>query len=180
MNGIPILKTQRPRLRAWRDDDRAPFAAFNADSRVMEFLPKPLDRDESDAMADRIAAHFAEHRVGLWAVEVPGIAPFIGFVGLAVAKFDAPFTPCIEIGWRLAFNHWEQGYASEAARATIEDGFGRLGLRETVSFTVPRNLRSRAVMERIGMRRDPADDFDHPNFAEDHPLRRHALYRLGR
>jgi RimJ/RimL family protein N-acetyltransferase len=180
MAGLPVLRTDRLILREWRDGDRAPFAALNADSRVTEFLATGLDRAASDAMADRIEAHFADHGFGLWAVEVPGIAPFIGFVGLSVPKFSAHFTPCVEVGWRLAFDHWGKGYASEAARAALQDGFGRLGLREIVSFTVPHNPRSRAVMERIGMRRDPADDFDHPNLGEDSSLRRHVLYRLGR
>jgi RimJ/RimL family protein N-acetyltransferase len=180
MVSLPVLGTDRLILREWRDGDRAPFASLNADSRVSEFLPMGLDRAASDAMADRIEAHFADHGFGLWAVEVRGIAPFIGFVGLSVPKFTAHFTPCVEVGWRLAFDHWGRGYASEAARAAVQDGFARLGLREIVSFTVPHNLRSRAVMERIGMRRDPADDFDHPNLGEDSSLRRHVLYRLGR
>lgn len=180
MVGLPVLQTDRLILRAWRSDDRAPFAALNADSRVMEFLPACLSRSESDAMADRIDAHFAAHGCGFWAVEAPGSAPFIGFVGLAVPKFTAHFTPCVEIGWRLAYDYWGKGYAAEAARAAARDGFERLGLCEIVSFTVPHNVRSRAVMERIGMSRDPADDFDHPSLTDDSPLRRHVLYRLGR
>jgi RimJ/RimL family protein N-acetyltransferase len=173
------LRTERLILRAWRPDDRARFAALNADSRVMEFLPALLSRLESDAMADRIEAHFAEHECGFWAVEEAGGAPFIGFVGLAIPKFTTHFTPCVEIGWRLASDFWGQGYASEAARAVLADGFTRLGFGEIVSFTVPHNVRSRGVMERIGMRRDPADDFDHPSLAEGHPLRRHVLYRIA-
>ena len=178
MPDLPSLRTERLILRAWRDEDRAAFAALNDDSRVMEFLPARLSREDSDAMADRIEAHFAEHGCGFWAVEERGGAPFIGFVGLAIPKFDAHFTPCVEIGWRLAFDHWGKGYASEGARAALADGFTRLGLREIVSFTVPHNARSRAVMERIGMTRNPTDDFDHPSLAEGHPLRRHVLYRL--
>lgn len=164
-------------LRRWRDDDRAPFAALNADPRVVEFLPGPLSRAQSDALAERIAAHFVEHGFGLWAVEAPGEIPFAGFVGLSVPAFDAAFTPCVEVGWRLASSCWGRGYASEAARAALACGFERLGLAEIVSFTVPANLRSRRVMERLGMSRDPADDFDHPALPDGHPLRRHVLYR---
>jgi len=168
----------RLRLRRWRDEDREPFAAMNADPRVMEFFAKPLNRTESDALVDRIEAHFGEHGFGLWAVEVPGVAAFVGFTGLSMARFSAPFTPCIEVGWRLAATHWGRGYATEAARLALDHGFGPTGLTEIVSFTSATNLRSRAVMERLGMRRDPADDFDHPSLPEAHPLRRHVLYRI--
>jgi len=180
VSGPRALRAERLILREWRDSDRAPFAALNADAQVMEFMPQLLDRAGSDAMADRIAAHFAEHAYGFWAVEVAGVAPFIGFVGIALPGFTAHFTPCVEIGWRLAREYWGRGYATEAARAAVEDGFGRLALPEIVSFTVPHNQRSRAVMERIGMIRDPMDDFDHPSLAEGNPLRRHVLYRLSR
>ena len=175
-----MLPTARLLLRAWRDADRPALAALNADPAVMEFFPGVLDRVGSNAMADRIAAHWAERGFGLWAVEVPGAAPFIGYVGLSVPRFEAAFTPCVEIGWRLAAAHWGRGYATEAARAALAFGFGELGLAEIVSFTVPANARSRAVMERLGMRRDPAGDFDHPLLPPGHPLRRHVLYRLGR
>ena len=172
------LTSDRFRLRPWRDEDREPFAAMNADPRVMEFFRSPLGRAESDTMVDRIQAHFSERGFGLWAIEVPGIAPFIGFTGLTVALFSAPFTPCVEVGWRLASQHWGQGYATEAARLALGYGFGTLALPEVVSFTSATNHRSRAVMERLGMQRDPADDFDHPGIAEGHALRRHVLYRL--
>jgi RimJ/RimL family protein N-acetyltransferase len=171
------LVTPRLRLRPWRDEDLAPFAEMNADPKVMEFLPKPLDRAESDALAARIRDHFACRGFGLWAVEVPGVADFIGFVGLSVPTFEAHFTPCVEVGWRLASEYWGRGYATEAARAALDYGFRRLELAEIVSFTVPANLRSRRVMERIGMIHSPADDFDHPALPEGHPLRRHVLYR---
>jgi RimJ/RimL family protein N-acetyltransferase len=146
----------------------------------MEFFPNTLNRNESDAMVVRIQDHFARHGFGLWAVEVPGVADFIGFVGLSVPQFEAPFTPCVEIGWRLAFEHWGKGYATEAARAALDFGFQHLSLKEVVSFTVPANRRSRAVMERIGMTRNPLEDFDHPSLPEGHPLRRHVLYRALR
>jgi RimJ/RimL family protein N-acetyltransferase len=111
--------------------------------------------------------------------QVPGVAPFVGFAGLTWAQFSAHFTPCVEVGWRLAFEHWGHGYATEAARLALGHGFGTLALSEVVSFTSAANQRSRAVMERLGMRRDPAEDFDYPGFPETHPLRRHVLYRLG-
>ncbi|MBI2826015.1 MAG: GNAT family N-acetyltransferase [Planctomycetia bacterium] len=177
---IPILKTARLCLRQWRDDDLAPFADLNADPRAMEFMPKVLSRAESDALAERIGEHFARHRFGLWAVEVTGVADFIGFVGLSIPAFEAPFTPCVEIGWRLACEHWGRGYATEGAQAALQFAFEALKLDEVVSFTVPANTRSRRVMERLGMPRSPAEDFDHPMLAEGHPLRRHVLYRLPR
>ena len=174
------LRTERAILRRWTAADRAPFAALNGDPRVMEHFPAPLSADESNALADQIEAHFAKHEFGLWAVEIPGRTSFAGFVGLAVPGFDAHFTPCVEIGWRLAAEHWSYGYATEAARAVLAFGFERLRLDEIVSFTTPGNLPSRRVMERIGMTRNAADDFDHPRLSEGHPLRRHVLYRCRR
>jgi RimJ/RimL family protein N-acetyltransferase len=146
----------------------------------MEHFPALLTREESDAMVGRIDAHLAAHGFTFWAVEVPGAVPFVGFVGLVVPKFEAHFTPCVEVGWRLAREHWGKGYAVEAAEVALRAAFGPLGLHEVVSLTVPTNARSRRVMERLGMRRSPADDFDHPNLAEGHPLRRHVLYRIAR
>jgi RimJ/RimL family protein N-acetyltransferase len=179
MNGIATLSSERVRLRRWRQADREPFAAMNADPRVMEFFRSPLSRADSDAMVDRIERHFDKRHYGLWAIEVPGVAAFIGFAGLMLAEFEAPFTPCVEIGWRLAFEHWGHGYASEAARLALGCGFNVLALPEIVSFTSATNHRSRAVMERLGMRRNPADDFDYPSLPEGHPLRPHVLYRLA-
>jgi RimJ/RimL family protein N-acetyltransferase len=178
MKSAPTINTHRLHLRGWRLEDLPAFAAMNADRRVVEFLPKPLDRGESDTRAARIIDHFARHGFGLWAVEVPGVIDFVGYVGLAVSEFEAHFTPCVEVGWRLAHEHWGLGYATEAARAALDFGFQRLKLKEIVSFTVPANRRSRAVMERIGMNRTPDDDFDHPALPEGHPLRRHVLYRV--
>jgi len=172
------LTTERLILRPWREADREPFAALNADPRVMEFFPSCLNRAESDASADRIEAHFARHGFGLWAVELPGVAPFFGFIGLSVPRFEAHFTPCVEIGWRLAQEHWGKGYASEGARRVLAHGFDQLQLPEIVSFTARVNLRSRAVMERIGMRCDVSGDFDHPLLPENHKLRPHVLYRI--
>jgi RimJ/RimL family protein N-acetyltransferase len=177
---VPVLETARLRLRGWRESDLEPFAALNDDPLVMEHFPSRLTRAESDAMAASIGEHFARHGFGLWAVEVPGAADFIGFVGLSVPRFVSHFTPCVEVGWRLASEHWGRGYAPEAARAALRFGFEQVGLDQIVSFTVPANLRSRRVMEKIAMRRDPGDDFDHPSLAEDHPLQRHVLYRMSR
>jgi ribosomal-protein-alanine N-acetyltransferase len=172
------LSSGRICLRRWHDEDREAFAALNSDPRVMDFFKSPLSRAESDAMVDRIEKHFGEYDFGLWAIEVPGVSAFIGFAGLTWARFSAHFTPCVEVGWRLAFEHWGHGYATEAAQLALVHGFGTVGLSEVVSFTSVTNRRSRAVMERLGMRRDPAEDFDYPSLPDDHPLRRHVLYRL--
>ena len=174
------LRTERLVLRHWRPSDRAPFAALNADPRVMEYFLGVLTREASDALAARIEAHFAAHGFGLWAVEIPGVTAFAGFVGLSHARFEAPFTPCVEIGWRLAAEHWGLGYASEGARAALAFGFGELELGEVCSFTAPANLRSRRVMETIGLVHDPAADFDHPALPDGHALRRQVLYRATR
>jgi ribosomal-protein-alanine N-acetyltransferase len=174
----PILTTARLRLRPWHQDDLAPFAALNADPQVMQFFPKALTRAESDATAGRIRDHFARHGFGFWAVEAPGVASLVGFVGLAVPSFEAHFTPCVEIGWRLAREHWGRGYATEAAAAALAFGFRDLKLDEIVAFTVPANLPSRRVMDRLGMTHSPSDDFDHPFLPAGHPLRPHVLYRL--
>ena len=174
------LHTERLILREWRDTDQEPFAKLNADPEVMRFMPKLLSREESDAAAQRIHDHFERHGYGLWAIEVRDRESFIGFVGLSVPRFETEFTPCIEVGWRLSRNAWGHGDATEAARRAIRFGFDELGLAEIVSFTVPDNVRSRHVMERLGMSRNPAEDFDHPVLPEGHPLRRHVLYRLAR
>lgn len=173
------LRTPRLLLRRWRPEDRLPFAQLNADPRVMEFFASPLTQEESDTLADRIEAHFAKHNFGFWAVERIGIAPFVGFVGLAVPRITAHFTPCVEIGWRLAHQVWGQGIAVEAAQAALRYGFEELQLKEIVAYTVPANLRSRRVMEKLGMTHNPDDDFDHPLLPEGHHLRKHVLYRIG-
>jgi RimJ/RimL family protein N-acetyltransferase len=174
-----VLTTSRLRLRLWRDEDFAPYAALNADPRVREFFPSVQTHQESADSMQIIRDHWQRRGFGLWAVEVIGGAPFIGFIGLSVPAFDAPFTPCVELGYRLAFEHWGNGYATEGSRGAIEFGFTTLGLPEIVAMTAVGNERSRRVMEQLGMRRDPADDFDHPNIISGHPLRRHVLYRLA-
>jgi len=178
MSAFVTLSSGRICLRQWREQDREAFAAMNSDPRVMEFFRSRLSRIESDAMVDHIQKHFGEHGFGLWPIEIPGVAPFIGFAGLQVPGFSAHFTPCVEIGWRLAFEHWGRGYATEAAHLALGYGFRTVALREVVSYTSVTNRRSRAVMERLGMRRDPADVFDYPRLPEGHPLRPHVLYRL--
>jgi RimJ/RimL family protein N-acetyltransferase len=175
-----MIKTERLCLRRWREADVAPFAALNADQNAMRFMPGTMTADETRAMVGRIRGHFDAHGFGLWAVEAPGVAPFIGYVGLQRPTFDAHFTPCVEIGWRLALGYWGKGYATEAAMAALRFGFEDLNLDQIVSFTVLANKPSWSVMERIGMTRDPAEDFDHPRLAEGHPLRRHILYRANR
>lgn len=172
------IETQRLRLRGWESRDREPFARINGDPRVMEFFPAPLARAESDTMVEGIEGHFRAHGFGLYALELRQGQEFIGFAGLSVPAFRARFTPCVEIGWRLAAEHWGCGLATEAARAVVGHAFHSLGLDSLVSFTVPANVRSRRVMEKIGMTHDPGDDFDHPSLPEGDPLRRHVLYRL--
>ena len=172
------LRTSRLVLRRWRDSDREPFAALNADPEVMEHFPGTLAREQSDAAVQRIEDHFRRKGFGLWAVEVVDGAPFIGFTGLVTVPFFAPFTPAVEVGWRLARAHWGHGYASEAAAEALRFGFEEARLREIVSFTIPANVRSRRVMERLGMHHDPADDFDNPRIPTGHPMSRHVLYRL--
>lgn len=176
----PELRTGRLRLRAWRDDDLEPFAALNADPVVMEHFPAPLSRSESDAFVDVVQQRWREGGPSWWAVEVIDGAPFIGFVGLSEVRFDAPFAPAVEVGWRLAREHWGRGYAPEAARAAIDHGVDELGLDEIVSFTVPTNTNSRRVMEKVGMRHDPTGDFVHPSLPAGHPLGPHVLYRISR
>ena len=171
------LRTDRLWLRRWRPADLAPFAALNSDARVMEYFSAVLSAEESNRMGSRIEAHFEERGFGLWAIEIPNVTSFAGFIGLTVARFEARFTPCVEIGWRLAHEHWGRGYATEGAQATLEFGFTALGLQEVVSFTTAGNMRSRRVMEKLGMSHDPADDFDYPLLPDGHPLRRHVLYR---
>jgi RimJ/RimL family protein N-acetyltransferase len=177
---VPRIATDRLLLREWLPADREPFAAMNADPRVAEHLSTRLDRAASDALLDRIAARWAADGFGLWAVERVDDGALLGFTGLAAPLFEAHFTPAVEVGWRFAPFAWGHGYATEAARAALRFGFEELGVAQIVSFTVPANARSRAVMERLAMRHDPADDFDHPNLPPGHPLRRHVLYRLSR
>ena len=176
----PTLSTERLLLRRWLASDIQPFRDLNADTRVMEFMPGTLPPQISDNLIARIERHFDEHGFGLFAAELREDQTFLGFIGLSVPLFDAAFMPSVEIGWRLAAGYWGRGLASEGARAVVRYASGDLGLPSLVSFTVPQNLRSRRVMEKLGMTHDPADDFDHPSLPPRHAMRRHVLYRLGR
>jgi RimJ/RimL family protein N-acetyltransferase len=171
-----MIRTERLVLRQWQESDREPFAELNADAEVMRYFPSTLSVDQSDALVDRASLHLAETGWGLWAVERDDV--FLGFAGLAVPRFDAPFLPGVEIGWRFARHAWGQGYATEAARAALAFAFDVLTLDEVLSFTAEHNDRSRAVMRRLGMRH--VGDFEHPNIEERHPLRHHVLYRIER
>jgi RimJ/RimL family protein N-acetyltransferase len=175
---VTLLSTPRLSLRQWRASDREPFARLNADPAVMEFLAGCLDRTESDRLAQTAEAEIALQGWGFWAAELRASGTFIGFVGLRAPSFEAPFTPCIEIGWRLERASWGKGFATEAGLVCLRFAFETLELPEVVSFTVPQNRRSRAVMERLGMLRDADGDFDHPRLPDGNPLRRHVLYRL--
>lgn len=175
-----MLRTQRLLLRPWRDEDRAPFAALNADPQTMQHFPATLTRAESDALVDRLIARRAETGLCFMAVERRSDAAFIGMVGLNHVGYDTPFTPAVEIGWRILREHEGQGYVTEAARAWLDHGFQKLNLPRIVAFTVPANTRSRAVMTRLGMTHIEDGDFDHPNLPAGHPLQRHVLYALYR
>lgn len=167
------LRTPRLLLRRWRHEDLEPFAALNADPEVMRHFPTTLTREQSDAVVERVEAGFAEHGFGWWAVEAEGA--FVGFTGLSVPVFEAPFLPSVEVGWRFARAVWGRGYATEAATAALEAAFGPLALAEVVSFTAATNTRSQRLMQRLGM--SLVGGFEHPRVPEDHPLRPHVLYR---
>jgi RimJ/RimL family protein N-acetyltransferase len=175
-----LLETDRLILRRWHSSDIEPFVSLNADPRVMEFFPATLSRLESEAMITKIEKKFEDYGFGIWATELKEPKIFIGFIGLNVPRTPLPFSPCTEIAWRLAFDHWGKGYAQEGARAVLAYGFEELSLEEIVSFTTLGNIRSRHVMERIGMTRDTKGDFDHPEIPTGHPLKKHVLYRKTR
>lgn len=172
-----MITTERMLLRCWKPDDLEPFAAMNADPEVMRHFPSTLNLEQTAAGMKRAEAHFERHGWGLFAAEHEG--EFIGYVGLFHVPFQAHFTPAVEIGWRLKRSHWNRGLASEAARACLEFGFRDAGLKEIVSFTIPVNLPSRRVMEKIGMRHDLNGDFEHPKVPAGHVMRRHVLYRIS-
>lgn len=174
------IRTKRLVLRAWHEEDFKLFAQMNSDPRVMEYFPAILNPQESDDLAKRLSAKLQEQGWGLWAVSVPGISDFIGFIGLSEPSFNAHFTPAVEVGWRLAYDFWGKGYATEGALEALKYGFETLNLNQIVSFTATQNHRSIKVMKTIGLHHDPMDDFDHPKLAEGHILRRHVLYRLNR
>jgi RimJ/RimL family protein N-acetyltransferase len=171
---VTELSTPRLVLRAWRDGDRGPFADLNEDPEVMAHFPSLLPRDESDRLVDRFDAELRSRGWGIWAVERRDTGEFAGFVGLAPVTFEAWFAPAVEVGWRLARPHWGHGFATEGGRAALAHGLGALGLERVVSFTSLENLRSEAVMVRLGMTR--LGQFDHPRVPEGHRLRRHVVY----
>jgi RimJ/RimL family protein N-acetyltransferase len=173
-----VLESERLHLRQWRQDDKTPFAELNADVEVMEYFPSTLTRDESNTFVDYCSRRITERGWGLWAIELKPSAEFIGFVGLEIPNYDLPFSPCTEIGWRLARRFWGRGYATEAAQVALNFGFEALALDEIVSFTSVLNERSQRVMQKLGMQRSDVD-FDHPAVAEGDPLRRHCLYTLS-
>lgn len=175
-----VLETERLVLRPWQPSDLEPFTAINQDPEVIRYLGPPMDRDAVAGLIARLSAHRDRHGFGYGAVEEKATGALVGMAGLSVPTWEAHFTPCVEVGWRLARAHWGKGYATEAARAWLEFGFQVLGLEEIVSMTVPDNARSQAVMRRIGMERDRAGDFDHPRVAPGDPLLRHVLYRIRR
>ncbi len=175
-----MIKTERLILRSWRSEDLKPFTEMNADPRVMEYFPGILTQEESAQFAKKICTAMKQQGWGLWAVSVPGESDFIGYIGLAQVNFDADFTPAIEIGWRLAYDFWNKGYATEGAIAALKYAFETLQIDEIVSFTAVQNARSQKVMVKIGMTHYPEEDFDHPKLAEGHWLQRHVLYRLKR
>ncbi len=177
---MTLLTTDRLLMRQWRESDREPFAAMNADPAVMEHFPAPMTRDQTDEFIDRISPAIDERGWGLWALEVRDTGEFIGFTGLSVPSFEAHFTPAVEIGWRLSKGAWGNGYATEAARAALAYGFGPARVEEIVSFTATTNRPSQRVMQRIGMTHNEADDFDHTRLPDGHRLQRHVLYRISR
>jgi Acetyltransferases, including N-acetylases of ribosomal proteins len=174
------IRTERLILRRWREEDRPAFAKLNADPHVMRFFPDVRSREESDRSAQWLDDRFDIDGFGPWAVEVPGVADFIGFVGAWRLDYSMPFTSDVEIGWRLDQPYWGKGYAVEAAKAALADVFWRTEIPEIVAFTATQNEPSRRVMDKLGMVYDPAADFMHPRVAEGHPLRLHVLYRLPR
>ena len=175
---MSTIETDRLILRNWREGDRQAFFEMNADRQVMRFFERTRSRAEADAVLDRFVREIDRNGYGFWAVELREIGQAIGFTGLRDIDFGAPITPAVEIGWRLLTSHWGNGYATEAARASLAYGFEHLALVEIVSFAVPENRPSLRVMERIGMRREPKYDFDHPDISPGSPLARHAFYRL--
>lgn len=174
------LRTARTLLRQWKDSDLPAWCAMNADARVRRYFPATLGTEMAVQEAQRIRGAIAQRGWGMWALELPGSLPFAGTMGLHVTTIDAPFVPTVELGWRLAPEAWGRGLATEAAQAAVRFAFEHLGLDEVTAYTAADNLPSQAVMQRLGMQRSPADDFDHPLVEAGHPLRQHRLFRLRR
>ncbi len=178
MQIIPTLKTERLILRPWRASDLEAFAVINADKKVMEFIPKSLTRQESDALVKAFEEEWKQRHYGRWAIEVPNVADFIGYVGFHYYDFPAKFTPCVEIGWRLSADHWGKGYATEAAKAALDYGFHQLNMKENYAFTFQGNENSRKLMERLGMTYEPELQFEHPDLPSGHPMGIYVVYRI--
>lgn len=176
---LPILQTKRLLLRPWKESDLAPFAKLNADPKVMEFFPNTLSRKESDALVKKFQEENEEQGYGYWAIEVPNLAEFIGFVGLKYWNLETNFAPCVDIGWRLDSSHWGRGYATEGARRVLQYGFEEIKLTEIVSMATTGNERSQNVMRRLGMTTDPNENFEHPRVPRGDPLSWRVLYRLS-
>jgi len=174
------LRTRRLLLRQWKDSDYDAWATMNADEQVRKYFPKVLTRAEADGEADRIRANIAQRGWGMWELEVPGVHPFAGFVGLSVPAIDVAWMPAVEVGWRLARDAWGNGYATEGAQAALHFAFDELALDEVVAMSVVPNTPSHRVMDRIGMIRDDSADFDHPRVPQDWALKRHILHRIPR
>ncbi len=175
-----ILRTRRLILRRWKESDLLPFARMNADERVMEFMLGKMTKEETCQSIEGIKKHFDAHGFGRWAVEIADSGKFIGFVGISIPPYTLPFSPCVEVAWRICPEEWGRGYAPEAAKEALREGFERVELEEIVSFTTLTNLKSRRVMEKLGMQHSPDQNFDHPMVPEGHSLRRHVLYRMGK
>lgn len=178
MNAVSEIQTARLWLRQWKQEDLQPFAAMSLDAQVMEYFPSTLDTKESEAIALKCQSLIQEQGWGFWAVELKENQQFIGFIGLHRPTAALPFSPCVEVGWRLARPYWGQGYATEGAKASLHFGFSTLGLSEIVAFTSVLNFKSMNVMRKLGM--DRAELFNHPDIPSDHKLYPHVLYRLPR
>jgi RimJ/RimL family protein N-acetyltransferase len=172
------IKTSRLILRPWQEKDRKPYFEINQDTKVLEFLPGPLTQHQVNDFMDHQNQQLSERHFMLWAAELQETGKLIGFIGLNFFDQPAHFSPAVEIGWRLGSQYWGFGYATEGALVSLEYGLNKLGLKEIVSFTVPDNLRSRKVMERIGMTQDMEGSFAHPKLPLDHRLSQHVLYRI--
>jgi len=174
----PAFETQRLRLRTWQSGDRPAFVEMNQDPKVMRHFPGPYSTERSNSLVDKFMEHHEKHGFTVWALERKDTGQFIGFTGIVWIPYELPFTPAVEIAWRLVSEHWGLGFATEAAHKSLDLAFNQFGIKEVVAMTTPGNTASLRVMQKLGMSHTPNDDFDHPNVPEDSRLRRHVLYRL--
>ena len=175
---MTIIETDRLILRLFEEKDIEPLSFINQDPKVCEFFPVPLNRAETETMIRKFIDHYNKNKFSIYAVELKSTKEMIGFCGLFIPSFEAHFTPCVETGWRLGSQYWNHGYATEAAKTVLQYAFETLHLNEIVSFTAVNNIRSRRVMEKIGLHHNTDDDFDHPKIEKSHPLCGHVLYRI--